>query len=163
MLSDLKDEDGTINPKVEAERQKYARGILKIAVKGREKVQEAFGKFRNVRMVMIELVNTAKAVHAKKGDSAGTLQELAVLADGVNILEVFQDHISQYATWWNSMEMAHNCQESKTKTLVVNYNSLSDRIIVAKWKTLRDQYIQYTNSIRAMQDSYPKLFVESRK
>ncbi|KAF8161640.1 hypothetical protein B0H34DRAFT_841410 [Crassisporium funariophilum] len=143
--------------KAEVERQKFLKGMVDQAVRGHKKAQEAMGKFRDVRVVMHELIKKAKAAQQEKGSN----KTLVELEKGISALEEFSNNISLYVSWWNEMEMTHLTQEGSTRALIVNYSSLRQMAVVKRWEGLKGGYLEYTNKIRALQDKHPLLFPES--
>ncbi|KAF8153757.1 hypothetical protein B0H34DRAFT_719035 [Crassisporium funariophilum] len=146
---------------VEAERQVYLRGMVDLAVKGHKTAEEAMEQFRDVRGTLLTLIDKARIGHSARRDDK-SLKLLSKLESSISVLERFADHISLYVGWWNKMEMLQNAQESRTKGLLIDYNSLHDRAVIRKWEELKQKYVQYTNKVRALQDRYPTFFIESR-
>ncbi|KAF8153788.1 hypothetical protein B0H34DRAFT_66608 [Crassisporium funariophilum] len=146
----------------EIDRQKYLQGLVALAVEGRKMAEEALNKFRAARETMNKLVTDARAASKDEGHE-GVVVRLETLEKKLNILDRFSAHISQYATWWNSMEMSHNSQETRTRQLEIDYSSLRQRAVILKWKELKGGYVGYNNKIRTLQNEYPQLFVQSRQ
>ncbi|KAF8153789.1 hypothetical protein B0H34DRAFT_676702 [Crassisporium funariophilum] len=155
--------DGDVD--TEVERQKYLQGMLNLAAEGHKLALGAMEKFRNVRETMFGLIKVAKAGHKAEDlpDKKAHVKILSDLKKGISVLERFATHISEYCAWWNAMEMAQQSQKDMTQRLAIDYNSLRDKIVIKKWKELREAYVNYTDKIRALQDSYPTLFLESRR
>ncbi|KAF8153758.1 hypothetical protein B0H34DRAFT_65685 [Crassisporium funariophilum] len=157
---DLKEDSEEPDERTEIERQKYLRRMVDIAVRGHQMAEDSMMKFRKVRETMNELIDKAKAKEVKQGSK--DQQVLTDLTNNIAVLERFAGHISQYAGWWNNMEMLQNSQEERTKAQVMSYSSLREESVILKWEELRDGYTCYTNKIRVLQDAHPTLFVESR-
>ncbi|KAF8149924.1 hypothetical protein B0H34DRAFT_731754 [Crassisporium funariophilum] len=150
--------------KLKVARQKYAKSIYELAVKGRKMAVESMNKFRDVRQTMNQLIPDAKAAANKevgfftRGNACSLHKSLSNLETSIEVLERFFDHVSQYVSWWNRMEMLHGSQESSIETLQFDYNTLRDDVTTNRWKGLRDDYVHYTSKIRAIQDAHASLF-----
>ena len=74
----------------------------------------------------------------------------AVLIDlerGISVLENFRVCVSVYISWWTRMELSNSSQTTSLEMLKVNYDSLRNRIVVQKWKDLRQLYVDYTEKV----------------
>jgi len=52
-----------------------------------------------------------------------------------------------YIKWWSWLELTANGQVQNTKTLKLNYSSLRDKAIVAKWRELMQNFFDYNAKV----------------
>ncbi|KAF8160640.1 hypothetical protein B0H34DRAFT_344990 [Crassisporium funariophilum] len=160
----LKESGPVVDANTEVDLQEYLRGMLDLATKGHNMAIEAMEKFRGVSQTMRELLRIANAEQNadNSSDKKANLKTLSDLKKGIKVLERFATHISLYVTWWNKMEMSHHAQKARAEHLTIDYNSLRNKVVIKKWGELREAYANYTDKIRALQDNYPTMFLESR-
>ncbi|KAF8883876.1 hypothetical protein CPB84DRAFT_1827544 [Gymnopilus junonius] len=147
----------------EDERQDYLRRMLEIARLGENNAKEAHGRFRGVRVMLLQLIREAKMQPSDEDcQDVGTDPKLNELEKGISTLEKFSTCISLYISWWNAISMSHISQSKRLQQVVIKYNSLRARDVVQKWRNLRQEYVDYTDKIRQIQDADPEFALEKK-
>ncbi|KAF8153786.1 hypothetical protein B0H34DRAFT_66480 [Crassisporium funariophilum] len=132
---------------MEIQKQEYLNTMFELAVRGHELTKEALNKFRNVRQTVLRLIQEAKNEDHGSEDPTSIIK-LSNLENSISILEDFSENMSQYASWWNRMEMMQSAQKTSTE-MFMKYanNALRQQTVVQKWMKLREEYVQYTEKV----------------
>jgi len=60
------------------------------------------------------------------------------------------------------MELKTNAQVEGAKQLTVKYAAMRGKAVAKKWEELKEDFVQYTIEIDKLQDTYPKVFFETK-
>lgn len=77
----------------------------------------------------------------------GCTDQLDALKSDISILERFSDHISQFVSWWNVLELDNVSQHKRTAAIQTKYNAHREASVVANWMRLEDKYVDYTCAV----------------
>ncbi|KAH9476530.1 hypothetical protein JR316_0010442 [Psilocybe cubensis] len=139
----------------DADRQEYLRGMVDLAHQAEGNAERAKAEFRNVRIVVGQLVQDAKKnINLNQYETASSNEtRLKEFEDGVSLLERFSACISSYISWWNTIYMSHKSQVTRQTHVATNYNKIRNNDVLTKWKELRQEYVFYTDRIQHIQDT----------
>ena len=83
------------------------------------------------------------------------LENLHLLeGDAVPALDLLARNISEYANWWIWIQLKTATQKGSCQMLSTSqYNSLRTKVVIDKWKTLKEDFLQYKNQVSTFSEA----------
>ncbi|PPQ83159.1 hypothetical protein CVT25_005406 [Psilocybe cyanescens] len=151
------------------ERTEYLNGTLELANQAYSQGHEAYEVFRAVRTRIYSLTEKfnsmangrvgPKSLNSRRRED-GTRRTVEELRQGIETLEIFGTQISALVQWWDWVRVETNVQRKGRPTVSFDDSSLRQRAVIDRWRLLRTQFVDYTNMVSQLEDSYPELLTE---
>ncbi|KAF9039874.1 hypothetical protein BJ165DRAFT_1494468 [Panaeolus papilionaceus] len=153
------------------EREEYLVGTLQLAHKAYSAAEESYQVFRNVRATMRffmeQQVDQLRSIHSGSQSAGEKMLDLIEnLRSQISVLESFAAHASALARWWDWVKIETDPRphgHGYTPPLSFDCDSLRHRLVIQRWVLLRNQFADYTDMGRRLEDVYPRILAESRQ